>query len=80
MSQNLFTSNQSVKLYFPGGQICCPGGSGSNWHFSVFLFDYDVRDAYAKKTADEIPAEGNCRRFLQSRHKYSIFILTLYFA
>ena len=33
--------------------------------FFVFQFADDVRDAYAKKTADEIPAEGNCRRFSQ---------------
>ena len=26
----------------------------------VFWFAGDVRGAYAKKTSDEIPAEGNC--------------------
>ena len=33
--------------------------------FFVIQFANDVRDTYTKKTADEIAAEGNCRRFLQ---------------
>ena len=34
-------------------------------HFFVFHISDDVRNMYAKKTADEIPAEGNCQQFLQ---------------
>ena len=33
--------------------------------FLVFHFSDNVRDVYARKTADEIPVEGHCRRFLQ---------------
>ena len=51
-----------------------------NWQFFYFQFSDDVRDAYAKKTSDEIPSEGNCWQFLQGRHKYAIFRLTLHFA
>ena len=36
-----------------------------DWHFVCFQFADDVRDACATKTANEIPAEGNCRQFSQ---------------
>ena len=39
--------------------------SCSDKSFFVFQFADDVRDAYAKKTADEIPVEANCWQFLQ---------------
>ena len=41
--------------------------SFSDWQFLFFQFADYVRDAYAKKTADEIPAEGNCQRFFRGR-------------
>ena len=35
--------------------------------FVVVQFADDVRDVYAKKTAEEITAEGNCQQFFRGR-------------
>ena len=37
----------------------------STGSFVVLQFADDVKDVYEKKTADEIAAEDNCRRFSQ---------------
>ena len=73
MSLNLFTPNKSMKLV-PGlrPENFSRGTASLSWGewfqlpvFLVFQIAVDVKNAYAKKTVDEIPVEGNCRQFSQ---------------
>ena len=55
-SENFNRSFPDIKL----DRHVVPTGS-----FFVFQISDDVRNAYTKKTADKIPAEGNCQLFWQ---------------
>ena len=73
MSVNLFTLNKSMKLvtglqpenFSQRTASLSRGGWFQLPVFLVFQIADDVRNAYVKKTVDEIPVEGNCRQFSQ---------------